>query len=173
MKPIAIIGLCAFVAACAGTASEAPSGPSAPAVLHDANGQERARATVTQVGGDLHVRVTSVDMAPGTYGAHIHAVGRCEAPGFTTAGPHWNPTRRQHGKDNPQGMHMGDLPNLVVGADGKGDVDYTVAGATLRDGDQALLAANGASVIIHAGPDDYKTDPSGNSGARMACGVLG
>ena len=173
MKPIALIGLCAFVAGCAGTAGEGPSGPAANAVLHDANGSEKARATITQVGGDLHVRVIAVDLPPGTYGAHIHAVGRCEAPGFTSAGPHWNPTKRQHGKDNPQGMHMGDLPNLVVGADGKGSVDYTVTGATLHDGDTALLDADGAAVVVHAGPDDYMTDPSGNSGARMACGIVG
>jgi Cu-Zn family superoxide dismutase len=173
MKRLAIVGTILLAAGCAETATEAPGGPSATAVLRDALGNEKAQATVTQVGSDLRVRVSAAGMAPGTYGVHIHAVGRCEAPGYATAGPHWNPGGRQHGKDNPQGMHMGDLPNLVVGADGRGTLEYSVSGAGLREGSTILLDSNGAAVVIHTGPDDYTTDPSGNSGGRMACGVLG
>lgn len=173
MKRLAIVGTILLAAGCAETATEAPSGPSARAVLRDALGNEKAQATVTQVDSGLRVRVSAAGMAPGTYGVHIHAVGRCEAPGYATAGPHWNPGGRQHGKDNPQGMHLGDLPNLVVGADGRGNLEYSVSGAGLREGSTVLLDSNGAAVIIHAGPDDYTTDPSGNSGGRMACGVLG
>ena len=173
MNRIAIIGACILIAGCAETVTEAPSGPSATAVLHDALGNEKAQATVTQVGPDLRVRVTAAGMAPGTYGVHIHAIGRCEAPGYASAGPHWNPTRHQHGKDNPQGMHLGDLPNLVIGSDGRGSLEYSVGGAVLREGTNILLDSDGAALIIHAGPDDYKTDPSGNSGSRMVCGILG
>jgi Cu-Zn family superoxide dismutase len=112
-------------------------------------------------------------MAPGAYGVHLHAVGRCDPPGFTSAGPHCNPTGHQHGKDNPQGMHKGDLPNLLVGTDGRGTFEYTVPGATLLGrGAGALLDADGAAIVVHAQADDYRTDPSGNSGARIACGTL-
>ncbi|MEA3039596.1 MAG: superoxide dismutase, Cu-Zn family [Sphingomonadales bacterium] len=137
------------------------------------DGRVVARAAVRAAGHSLRVRVDAVGLAPGTYGVHLHAVARCDPPGFASAGPHWNPTARQHGRDNPMGMHMGDLPNLVVGADGRGSYEYAIADATLAGtAADALLDADGAAVVIHAQADDYRTDPSGNSGARIACGVL-
>ena len=111
-------------------------------------------------------------MRAGTYGAHVHAVGRCDGPDFTTAGPHWNPTGQQHGKNNPQGMHKGDLPNLFVGADGRGVLEINLPAAWVAGGNAPLLDADGAAVVVHERADDYRTDPSGNSGARIACGVL-
>jgi superoxide dismutase, Cu-Zn family len=104
----------------------------------------------------------------GPYGMHIHAVGRCDAPDFTTAGPHWNPSGRQHGRDNPAGQHAGDLPNVnfVIGQPNSAGGD--IAGATL----QQLMDADGAAIIMHEKADDYKTDPSGNSGKRIVCGVF-
>ena len=166
-----VITLAMLAGGCAGDGME--SGAAAPpsvaaADIRDAAGTLKAHAQVSQAPGGLRIRVQAAAMTAGTYGIHIHAVGRCEAPGFTTAGPHWNPTARQHGKDNPQGMHQGDLPNLVIGADGRGRLDFVIPAATAAD----LLDADGAAVVIHAGPDDYRTDPSGNSGARVACGVL-
>ncbi len=113
-------------------------------------------------------------MSPGSYGAHLHAVGRCDPPGFESAGPHWNPTGQKHGKDNPAGMHKGDLPNLLVGTDGRGSFEYTIPNAGLSGMlPNRLIDGDGAAVVIHASADDYRTDPSGNSGARIACGVLG
>ena len=159
--------------------SDAPDPPiddngSAAADVRDAAGRTRARAAATRSGDDVRLRIEAVGMAPGAYGAHVHAVGRCDPPGFTTAGPHWNPTGRQHGKDNPAGMHKGDLPNLLVGADGNGSFELTIAGARVSGrGAAALLDGDGAAIVIHAAPDDFRTDPSGNSGARIACGVLG
>lgn len=132
-----------------------------------------ARATTSQVGDSIRVRVEAMGMSPGAYGAHVHAVGRCDAPDFTSAGPHWNPAGRQHGKNNPQGMHHGDLPNLTVGTDGRGSFEVTIPGGRIAGGSHPLLDGDGAAVVIHAGPDDYRTDPSGNSGARIACGILG
>ncbi|MFX5252908.1 superoxide dismutase family protein, partial [Acinetobacter baumannii] len=84
-------------------------------------------------------------------------MGKCEAPGFTTAGGHWNPTMHQHGKLNPMGPHQGDLPNLVGGADGRGTLTVTIAGATL----EGLMDADGGAIVIHEKADDLKTDPSG------------
>jgi Cu-Zn family superoxide dismutase len=144
------------------------------AELRDAGGRTRARAAAEQVGDSIRVRIEAVAMSPGAYGAHIHAAGRCDPPGFTTAGAHWNPTRVKHGKDNPQGMHKGDLPNLLVGTDGRGSFEYTIPNASISGrGPNPVIDADGAAVVIHAAPDDFRTDPSGNSGARVACGVLG
>jgi Cu-Zn family superoxide dismutase len=136
--------------------------------IADAAGRVVARATASQVGADVRLHLEAAGLARGAYGAHVHDVGRCDPPSFTTAGAHWNPAARQHGKDNPQGMHKGDLPNLLVGTDGRGSFEITVADARL----EALAGGDGTALVIHAGPDDYRTDPSGNSGARIACGVL-
>jgi len=119
------------------------------------------------------VRVAATGLPPGPHGAHLHAVGRCDPPDFSSAGPHWNPTNRQHGTDNPAGPHMGDMPNLTAAQDGSGTIDFTVRGATMQGGQQALLDADGAALVIHADADDYRTDPSGNSGGRIACAVIG
>jgi len=145
----------------------------AGAAIADATGRTVARAAVRARAGGISVHVETTGLAAGTYGVHLHAVGRCEGPAFASAGGHWNPTGRQHGRDNPAGAHLGDLPNLVVGGDGRGILDFTVAGAALAGGGaDALLDSDGAAIVVHAQPDDYRTDPSGNSGARIACGVL-
>lgn len=155
-----------------GPAGTAAAAPSASAEIRDASGQLVGTATATQSGTAVRIHVEATAMPAGEHGAHIHATGACDAPAFQTAGGHWNPTMRQHGKDNPAGMHMGDLPNLSVGSDGRGTVDYTVAGASISGGAEALLDGDGAAIVIHAQADDYKTDPSGNSGGRIACGVF-
>lgn len=145
----------------------------AGADIGDAAGRTLARAAVVAVPAGLAVHIEAAGLAPGSYGVHLHAIGRCDGPGFTSAGPHWNPTGRMHGRDNPGGMHLGDLPNLSVAADGRGSLDFVVAGATLSGGGaNDLLDADGAAVVVHAQADDYRTDPSGNSGARIACGIL-
>jgi Cu-Zn family superoxide dismutase len=162
------------------TATQAPQGAALPpsaaarsAEIREPGGRTVAHATLEQAGDSLRVRVDAAGLAPGAYGAHLHATGRCDAPAFASAGPHWNPTLRQHGQDNPGGAHMGDLPNLMVGTDRRGSFEYTVPGASLAGGANPLLDADGAALVIHAQPDDYRTDPSGNSGARIACGVIG
>jgi Cu-Zn family superoxide dismutase len=148
--------------------------PRASADVRDAQGRTRARATAEAAGDSLRVRIEAVGMSPGAYGAHLHAIGRCDAPGFESAGPHWNPTGQMHGKDNPKGMHKGDLPNLIVGTDGRGSFEYTIPNAALSGmTPTSLIDGDGAAVVIHALPDDFRTDPSGKSGARIACGVLG
>jgi Cu-Zn family superoxide dismutase len=148
--------------------AEAARPLSVAAELRDSSGTVRAKAAVTSEGEDLKVRLQAVNMVPGAYGTHLHAVGMCDTPDFASAGPHWNPAGRQHGKENPGGMHKGDLPNLLVGADRTGSVEYMIRGAAMS----ALVDGDGAALVVHAQPDDYRTDPSGNSGARVACGVL-
>jgi Cu-Zn family superoxide dismutase len=171
---LAIAASGAILAGCAAGDSGTAARPAAAfAEIKAPDGRVVARAGVRAAGHSLRVRVDSAGLAPGTYGVHLHAVGRCDPPAFASAGPHWNPTSRQHGKDNPMGMHMGDLPNLVVSAGGRGSYEFAIADATLAGPSaDALLDADGAAVVIHAQADDYLTDPSGNSGARIACGVL-
>ena len=145
---------------------------SATADARTAAGMLGARATTTQMGDSIRVRLEAMGMPRGTYAAHIHTTGVCAPPDFSSAGPHWNPTGQQHGRNNPAGMHKGDLPNLTVGTDGRGSFEYTIPGAWLRGGPSPMLDADGAAVVIHAQADDYRSDPAGNAGARMACGVF-
>jgi superoxide dismutase, Cu-Zn family len=114
--------------------------------------------------GGTYLRIAVQDLAPGDHGLHLHAVGRCDGPDFKSAGGHWNPAGKQHGHLNPEGAHAGDLPNLTVSANGRGAINFLVAGQ--------LTDADGTSLVIHAKPDDFRTDPSGNSGDRIACAVL-
>ena len=153
-------------------AGEAPAATSATAQLQDASGRPMGTATATQSGNGVRVRIEGANMPPGAHGAHIHMIGQCTGPGFESAGGHWNPPGHQHGKDNPAGMHKGDLPNILVGTNGSGTLEYTIANARLAGGNDAMLDEDGAAIVIHAGADDYRTDPSGNSGARIACGVF-
>lgn len=172
---IAMTGLAAL--ALAGCNTTAPSQPivapaaaasSAAATLRLAAGTDAGTATAAGTSAGLTVTVAARGLTPGVHGAHLHTTGLCDPPGFTTAGGHWNPTGRMHGAENPMGPHEGDLPNITIGSDGTGTLTFTVAGATLA----GLLDADGAALVIHAGPDDYRTDPAGNSGGRIACGVF-
>ncbi|CAN5551558.1 superoxide dismutase family protein [soil metagenome] len=169
---LSVASLALAAGGCATTDGNGSGGAvGAAATLMNASGARVGAATITPVSGGLRVMVTATGLTPGNHGVHIHTTGMCEAPGFTTAGGHWNPTGMKHGSMNPMGPHEGDLPNLVVGADGAGSVTYTVKGAGMT-GPTGLLDSDGAAVVIHAGPDDLMTDPSGNSGGRVACGVL-
>jgi Cu-Zn family superoxide dismutase len=137
------------------------------AELRDPAGVVHGTARIETVGGVARVIVAGVALPPGDHGLHIHTVGLCEGPAFASAGPHWNPDMKMHGRDNPMGAHRGDLPNLQIGTDGTGTVTFDLPG-----GASTLLDADGASIVVHAAPDDYKTDPSGSSGGRIACGVF-
>jgi len=150
----------------------ARAAPSAQAVLQNSSGEEVGKATFSAVAGGVRVRVSAHGLTPGRHGIHIHAVGRCDPPDFKTAGGHLNPAGKPHGLLNPAGHHAGDLPNLVVDKDGKARANFVAQGATLGEGEGSLFGPDGSSLVIHADPDDQKTDPSGNSGARVACGVI-
>lgn len=139
--------------------------------LYDAQGAGMGTLTLVQRGTNVQVQVSGMGLPAGTHGAHFHEAGLCEGPAFTTAGGHLNPNGRQHGLRNPNGAHLGDLPNLVVGANGRGTMEATLAGS-LTPGQAPLFDANGTAFIVHAGADDQVTDPSGNSGARIACAVV-
>jgi len=118
---------------------------------------------------ELHLH----DLTPGEHAVHFHQVPKCEGPDFKSAGGHFNPEGKKHGFDNPEGHHAGDMKNFTVRADGTAPkIHLEDADATLKDGPHSLFSNGGTAVVIHAKADDYKTDPSGNSGDRIACGVI-
>jgi superoxide dismutase, Cu-Zn family len=162
MKRIALILL---LGAC-GARTDQPA-PGARADLYNAAGDRVATATLFQQDDGVRVRVSAGSLTSGEHGFHVHEVGQCEPP-FTSAGGHFNPAGRKHGFHNPQGPHAGDLVNLPANWTNGNVVEMVSAGLTL----ESLFDANGSALVIHAGPDDYRTDPSGNSGDRIACGVI-
>jgi Cu-Zn family superoxide dismutase len=153
-------------------AAEGASPQTARAELRNAQGASVGTATLTEGRNGVSIALQLSNLPPGTHGFHIHAVGKCDPPGFTTAGGHFNPGARKHGGKTAEGPHAGDLPNLVVGADGAVKTEVLAPRVTLGPGKDSLLSASGAALVIHADADDEMTDPTGNSGARIACGVV-
>lgn len=140
----------------------------ATAVLKDAEGNEVGTVTATGHDDMLMISVSASGLPEGEHGAHIHQTGDCSASDFTSAGGHWNPTDANHGSESEApNPHAGDLPNLTIAADGTGSMEGTSSGSFA-----GLMDEDGSAFIIHADPDDYKTQPTGNAGARLACGVF-
>jgi superoxide dismutase, Cu-Zn family len=151
------------------------AGPkSAHADIKNAQGTKIGTAKITSTADGVKIALKVSQLTPGEHGIHIHTVGKCEAPAFTSAGGHFNPTGAHHGVNSAQDPHphAGDLANLNVGENGKASTDFTVSGVTLGDGANSLFHEGGTSLVIHAKPDDLKSDPAGNSGDRIACGVI-
>lgn len=142
--------------------------PAPPVNLINASGQTVGTVTAAQTSGGLTLTISASGIPHGLHGLHVHAVGRCEAPSFETAGSHWSPAGREHGFNNPQGPHAGDLPNITASSSGVVRETVVLARTSLAQ----LADADGSALVIHASADDYITDPSGNSGDRIACAVL-
>ena len=147
-----------------------PSTVTASTTIRDAAGRQIGTATFVDTYAGVLIAGTVTGLGLGQHGIHVHETGRCEPP-FTTAGGHFNPDKRHHGFKSADGYHAGDLPNVDVPASGQLRFDLLLPGVTLT-GAGGLLDGDGAAIVIHANGDDYTTDPAGNSGGRIACGVI-
>jgi superoxide dismutase, Cu-Zn family len=165
MRKLILLTAATALSACS-TVSEPQGG--APMALVNANGQSIGSVRAWQTAGGVSFHIEASGLPHGVHGVHVHAVGRCDGPDFAGAGPHWNPAGKKHGMNNPEGPHAGDMPNVEVAANGVLGTTVVLPGASMA----SLLDADGAALVVHAGPDDYLTDPSGNSGARIACAVI-
>ena len=150
-----------------------PMPPAALARLVDDKGQTVGSAVLSQEGGGLRIILDVAGLAAGDHAVHIHEVGRCDPPAFESAGAHFNPTKAEHGTSNPRGPHAGDLPDVTVNTDGKGHMEVTAKLVTLnKKAPASLLDVDGSAIVIHERADDKRTEPAGESGARIACGVI-
>lgn len=168
MRVASIACFAALIAATTASAQSLDAEPAASVDIADAKGQRVGRVYLRDTAEGLQLQGATIRQTAGTYGFHLHMTGRCDAPGFESAGEHWNPTGKAHGTGAADGPHLGDLSNLTIGADGRGRIMQVIAGATLAQ----LMDRDGAALIIHTAPDDNVTQPGGGSGARMACGVV-
>jgi Cu-Zn family superoxide dismutase len=164
--------LLVFALALAGAMAQRPARKPAHANLINAQGQSVGEATLTQTAQGVRIDLNLLSLPPGTHALHIHAIGKCTPPDFKSAGGHFSPFGKKHGMKNPEGPHAGDLPNFEVGKDGRAKFSVVAAEVTLGSGENSLFHPEGTALVIHEGADDYRTDPAGNAGPRIACGVI-
>jgi Cu-Zn family superoxide dismutase len=146
--------------------------PPAHADIVNAQGQKIGTAALALSNGGVRIDLDMTQLPPGVHAIHIHTVGKCEGPDFITAGGHFNPDMKKHGKDNPDGPHAGDLLNITVAANGSAKASLVAPNVALGGGPNSVFHQGGSAIVIHAKEDDYKSDPAGNSGTRIACGVI-
>lgn len=163
--------LATALAAGASVAAEAQA-QSANAELQNSDGKVIGNVALSELAQGVRIYAQANDLPAGIHGFHIHETGACEPPDFQSAGGHFNPTDKQHGWDNPQGPHAGDFANAHVQDDGRLAVEVFTDAVTLGEGETSVFDDDGSAIMIHANADDYQTDPAGDAGNRIACGVI-
>jgi Cu-Zn family superoxide dismutase len=167
-----VMALCAWTLIAVAGCSLHSSGERATADLKDKDGKSVGTALFRETSDGVLVRVDVKGLSAGLHAVHIHAVGKCEGPAFTSAGGHFNPGQKKHGYKSPDGAHAGDLPNMLIAKDGSGRFEAITDAVTLRSGPNSIFDADGSALVVHVGVDDNVTDPTGNAGDRAACGVI-
>jgi len=168
----ALVCVAALIAASSSYAQEKTSMTSSRAEMKNGKGEMVGSVALTETGSGVRISGNLKNLPAGVHGLHLHQMGKCDAPDFKSAGEHFNPLNKQHGELNPSGPHAGDLGNVTVKSDGSVSLNVVAKNVTLKPGPASLLHPDGTSLMIHAKEDDRRTDPSGNSGDRLACGVV-
>jgi superoxide dismutase, Cu-Zn family len=170
---VPVLAIAAFAAAPpALNAQEGPAAATTSATLKNADGKTMGKADLTNTPNGVIIALHLSGVQAGEHAFHVHTTGTCEAPSFKSAGGHFNPTNASHGMESPGGPHVGDMPNLHVPDSGTLDIEVFVSDASLGGGTNNLLDNDGAALVLHAKGDDYRTDPAGAAGDRIACGVI-
>ncbi len=172
MKYRTAAAIMGFLLLCIWGCGGEPAPEKAKATLVNSQGQKVGEAQLEETAHGVKITMKVENLPPGVHAFHIHEKGDCNCPDFMTSGGHFNPEGKKHGLKNPEGPHAGDLPNLVVGEDGKETIEVIASRVTLKPGKNSLFQPGGTSLMIHANPDDYMTDPAGNAGPRIACGTI-
>lgn len=168
MSMVAFVGILSLLSYPADVGAE----NRAHADLKDAKGKSVGTASLRETKDGVRITVNAKALPEGLHAVHIHSVGKCEGPAFTSAGGHFNPMNKKHGLKNPEGPHAGDLPDMYVNKDGVGRYEALMESMTLGAGATSIFDAAGTAIVIHTTADDNMTDPAGNSGDRIACGVI-